>query len=127
MLRFGKSILPRASAIPFESPNSTFFVAEGGRQDLRLHPGGSEKVRWLHEHDVALDFRRQHLGQKLVSELESSLKARLGVRRPLIGKIINLLRKEAELVPASALPNISPIPETIPSAAAPKLAEPISS
>ena len=35
---------------------------------------------------------------------------RLGVRRPLIGKIINLLRGEAELVPASALPNISPDP-----------------
>lgn len=35
---------------------------------------------------------------------------RLGVRRPLIGKIINLLREEAELVPASALPNISPDP-----------------
>jgi predicted nucleic acid-binding protein len=36
--------------------------------------------------------------------------ARLGVRRPLIGKIINLLVEEAELVPASALPSISPDP-----------------
>jgi predicted nucleic acid-binding protein len=36
--------------------------------------------------------------------------ARLGVRRPVIGKVINLLREEAELVPASALPNISPDP-----------------
>src|SRR5207249_3833424 len=35
---------------------------------------------------------------------------RLGVRRPLIGKIINLLREEAEHVPASALPDISPDP-----------------
>ena len=35
---------------------------------------------------------------------------RLGVRRPLIGKIINLLREEAELVPASTLPIISPDP-----------------
>jgi len=40
--------------------------------------------------------------------------ARLGVRRPLIGKIINLLREEAELVPASALPNISPDPDDDP-------------
>lgn len=36
--------------------------------------------------------------------------ARLGVRRPLIGKIVNLLREEAELIPASALPGISPDP-----------------
>lgn len=36
--------------------------------------------------------------------------ARLGVRRPLIGKIVNLLREEAEPVPASALPDISPDP-----------------
>lgn len=35
---------------------------------------------------------------------------RLGVRRPLIGKIVNLLREEAELVPAYALPAISPDP-----------------
>jgi hypothetical protein len=35
---------------------------------------------------------------------------RLGGRRPLIGKIVNLLREEAELVPATALPNISPDP-----------------
>ena len=50
---------------------------------------------------------------------------RLGVRRPLIGKVINLIREEAEFVPASALPNISPDPETIPFVAAPKLAGPI--
>jgi hypothetical protein len=36
--------------------------------------------------------------------------ARLGVRRPRIGKVINLLREEAEHVPASALPDISPDP-----------------
>jgi hypothetical protein len=35
---------------------------------------------------------------------------KLGVRRPLIGKIVNLLREEAELVRAAALPNISPDP-----------------
>jgi predicted nucleic acid-binding protein len=34
----------------------------------------------------------------------------LGVRRPLIGRIVNLLREEAELIPTSALPNISPDP-----------------
>ena len=33
---------------------------------------------------------------------------RLGVRRPLIGKIVNLLREEAEHVPTSTPPNISP-------------------
>ena len=36
--------------------------------------------------------------------------ARLGVRRPLIGKIVNLLREETELVLSSVLPNISPDP-----------------
>ena len=36
--------------------------------------------------------------------------ARLRVRRPVIGKVINLLREEAEYVPASALPDISPDP-----------------
>jgi putative PIN family toxin of toxin-antitoxin system len=35
---------------------------------------------------------------------------RLGVRRALIGKIVNLLREQAELVPSSLLPNISPDP-----------------
>jgi len=35
---------------------------------------------------------------------------RLGVRRPRIGTIVNLLREEAELCPAAALPNISPDP-----------------
>jgi predicted nucleic acid-binding protein len=35
---------------------------------------------------------------------------RLGVRRQLIGKVVNLLREEAELIPASVLPNISPDP-----------------
>ncbi len=40
--------------------------------------------------------------------------ARLGVRRPLIGKVINLLREEAEFVAVSALPEISPDPEDDP-------------
>jgi len=36
--------------------------------------------------------------------------AKLGVRRPLIGKIVNLLRDEAEFVHSPLLPNISPDP-----------------
>jgi len=36
--------------------------------------------------------------------------ARLGVRRPLIGKVINLLREEAEFVLVSTSPDISPDP-----------------
>jgi len=35
---------------------------------------------------------------------------KLGVRRPLIGKIINLLREETELISTSGLPDISPDP-----------------
>lgn len=46
---------------------------------------------------------------EIIAEYKRVL-ARLGVRRPLIGKLVNLLREEAELVPASALPNISPDP-----------------
>jgi len=51
---------------------------------------------WLVSDEILLEYKR--------------VLGRLGVRRPLIGKIINLLREEAELVPASALPNISPDP-----------------
>jgi len=51
---------------------------------------------WLVSDEILLEYKR--------------VLARLGVRRPLIGKIVNLLRDEAELVPASALPNISPGP-----------------
>ena len=51
---------------------------------------------WLVSDEILLEYK-QVLG-------------RLGVRRPLIGKIINLLREEADLVHASALPNISPDP-----------------
>ena len=36
--------------------------------------------------------------------------ARLGVRRPLIGKVINLIREEAESVAVSVSPDISPDP-----------------
>jgi predicted nucleic acid-binding protein len=46
---------------------------------------------------------------EIISEYKRVL-ARLGVRRPLIGKIVNLLRDEAELVRTSALPRISPDP-----------------
>jgi predicted nucleic acid-binding protein len=68
---------------------------------------------WLVSNEILLEYKR--------------VLARLGVRRPLVGKIINLLREEAELVPVLALPSISPIRETIPSAVALKLAGPISS
>lgn len=51
---------------------------------------------WLVSDEILLEYKR--------------VLGRLGVRRPLIGKIINLLREEAEPVPASALPNISPDP-----------------
>jgi predicted nucleic acid-binding protein len=54
------------------------------------------KFVWLVSDEILLEYK-QVLG-------------RLGVRRPLIGKIVNLLREEAEQVPASALPNISPDP-----------------
>jgi predicted nucleic acid-binding protein len=51
---------------------------------------------WLVSDEILLEYKR--------------ILGRLGVRRPLIGKIINLLREEAEFVPASALPDISPDP-----------------
>lgn len=51
---------------------------------------------WLVSDEALLEYKR--------------VLGRLGVRRPLIGKIINLLREEAELVSASTLPNISPDP-----------------
>jgi hypothetical protein len=61
---------------------------------------------------------------EIVSEYKRVL-ARLGVRRSLIGKIVNLLREEAELVAVARLPDISPILEMIRSVPALKLAEPI--
>jgi predicted nucleic acid-binding protein len=51
---------------------------------------------WLVSDEILLEYKR--------------VLERLGVRRPLIGKIINLLREEAEPVPTSALPRISPDP-----------------
>jgi predicted nucleic acid-binding protein len=51
---------------------------------------------WLVNNEILFEYKR--------------VLARLGVRRPVIGKVINLLREEAEHVPASALPNISPDP-----------------
>jgi len=51
---------------------------------------------WLVSDEILLEYKR--------------VLAHLGVRRASIGKVINLLREEAELVPASALPNISPDP-----------------
>jgi predicted nucleic acid-binding protein len=55
---------------------------------------------WLVSHEILLEYKR--------------VLGRLSVRRPLIGKIVNLLREEAELVPDAALPNISPDPEDDP-------------
>jgi predicted nucleic acid-binding protein len=46
---------------------------------------------------------------EIVSEYKRVL-ARLGVRRSLIGKIVNLLREEAELVAVARMPDISPDP-----------------
>ena len=51
---------------------------------------------WLVSDEILLEYKR--------------VLGRLGVRRPVIGKVINLLREEAEHVPASALPDISPDP-----------------
>jgi predicted nucleic acid-binding protein len=46
---------------------------------------------------------------EIVSEYKRVL-ARLGVRRSLVGKIVNLLREEAELVAVARMPDISPDP-----------------
>ena len=51
---------------------------------------------WLVSDEILLEYKR--------------VLRRLGVRRPLIGKIVNLLREEAELVVVSALQDISPDP-----------------
>jgi predicted nucleic acid-binding protein len=51
---------------------------------------------WLVSDEILLEYKQ--------------VLARLGVRRPVIGKVINLLREEAEYVPASVLPKISPDP-----------------
>jgi predicted nucleic acid-binding protein len=51
---------------------------------------------WLVSDEILLEYKR--------------ILGRLGIRRPVIGKVINLLREDAEHVPASALPNISPDP-----------------
>jgi len=46
---------------------------------------------------------------EIVSEYKRVL-ARLGVRRSLVGKIVNLLQEEAELVAVARMPDISPDP-----------------
>lgn len=46
---------------------------------------------------------------EIVSEYKRVL-ARLGLRRSLIGKIVNLLREEAEIVAITRMPDISPDP-----------------
>lgn len=51
---------------------------------------------WLVSDEILLEYKR--------------ILSRLAVRRALIGKVINLLRDEAELVSPSAVPNISPDP-----------------
>lgn len=55
---------------------------------------------WLISDEILLEYKR--------------ILARLGVRRTLIGKVINLLREEAEYVVVSAVPNISPDPDDDP-------------
>lgn len=49
------------------------------------------------------------VSDEILHEYKRTL-TRLGVRRPVIGKVINLLREEAEFVAASASPAISPDP-----------------
>jgi predicted nucleic acid-binding protein len=56
----------------------------------------SDTFVWLVSDEILLEYKR--------------VLGKLGVRRPLIGKIINLLREETEPVSAPALPNISPDP-----------------
>lgn len=51
---------------------------------------------WLVTDEILVEYKR--------------ILSRLGVRRPLIGKVINLLREEAEFVAVSTLPAISPDP-----------------
>lgn len=63
---------------------------------------------------------------EIVAEYKRVL-ARLGVRRSLIGKIVNLLGEEAELVAVARMPDISPIPEMIRFVPMLKLAKLISS
>lgn len=50
---------------------------------------------------------------EIVSEYKRVL-ARLGVRRSLVGKIVNLLQEEAELVAVARMPDISPDPSDDP-------------
>ena len=63
---------------------------------------------------------------EIISEYKRIL-ARLGVRRALIGKIVNLLREEAELVAVARMPDISPDPGDAPFCAALNRAKLISS
>ncbi|HET9836792.1 MAG TPA: PIN domain-containing protein [Candidatus Angelobacter sp.] len=51
---------------------------------------------WLVSEEILLEYKR--------------VMASLGVRGPLIGRLINLLRQEAELIYASELPGVSPDP-----------------
>jgi len=53
------------------------------------------------------------VSDEIVVEYKQVL-ARLGVRRPIIGKVVNLLREEAEHVLAPVLTNISPDPSDDP-------------
>ena len=75
---------------------STEIAAKNASANLLRDWIEGDKFVWLASDEILLEYKR--------------VLGRLGVRRPLIGKIINLLREEAELVPASALPSISPDP-----------------
>lgn len=59
-----------------------------------------ETFVWLVNEEILLEYK-QVLG-------------RLGVRRTLIGKVINVIQEEAELVPTFAHPGISPDPKDDP-------------
>lgn len=51
---------------------------------------------WLVSDEILLEYKQ--------------VLTRVGVRRPLIGKVINLIREEAEFAAVSTLPDISPDP-----------------
>jgi predicted nucleic acid-binding protein len=68
------------------------------------HPSGSFLRTWL-EHGTFVWL----VTEEILSEYKAVL-TRLGVRRPLVGKIINLLREEAEFVDVREESDVSPDP-----------------
>ena len=76
----------KSPQVPQKNPSAK-MLSDWIEQDLFV---------WLVSDEILLEYKR--------------VLGRLGVRRPLVGKIINLLREEAEIVPPSAMPAISPDP-----------------